>query len=100
MMERKKERSPGRRGGKRRNSFKPLTRTTTKKRAERERAYMGPELPVTIGSQLLGYFVVVIREPCFEALTPERTSLGLFDDAMPAVHAIFEQLFPAHSQKP
>jgi hypothetical protein len=93
MTERKKERSPGRRGGKRRNSSKPLARTTTKKRAQRERAYVGPELPVTIGSQLLGYFVVVIGSPGFEALTPERASLGLFDDAMPAVHAIFEQLF-------
>jgi hypothetical protein len=94
MSERKKERSPSRRSGMCRNSSKPLAATASKNGAQRERAYIGPELPVTIGSQLLGYLVVVIRSPHFEALTPERASLGLFDDAMPAVHAIFEQLFP------
>jgi len=59
-----------------------------------QRAYSGPELPVTIGTTLLGYFVVVIGSPGFEALTPERASLGMFSDAMPAVQALFEQLFP------
>jgi hypothetical protein len=49
-------------------------------------------MPVTIGTTLLGYFVVGSRG--FEALTPEKASLGVFADAMPAVHAIFEQLFP------
>jgi hypothetical protein len=92
MTERKKERNPRRRIGMRRNSSKPLAGTASKKGAQR--AYSGPEMPVTIGTTLLGYFVVVIGSPGFEALTPERTSLGLFADAMPAVHAIFEQLFP------
>jgi hypothetical protein len=78
----------------RRNSSKSLAGTATKNGAQRERAYVGPELPVTIGSQLLGYLVVVIRSPHFEALTPERASLGMFSDAMPAIQAIFEQLFP------
>jgi hypothetical protein len=94
MTERKKERNPRRRIGMRRNSSKSLAGTATKNGAQRERAYLGPELPVTIGTTLLGYFVVVIRSPGFEALTAERVSLGMFPDAMPAVHAIFEQLFP------
>jgi hypothetical protein len=78
----------------RHSSSKPSAGTATKNGAPRERGYLGPELPVTIGSQLLGYLVVVIRSPHFEALTPERASLGMFSDAMPAIHAIFEQLFP------
>lgn len=36
----------------------------------------------------------------FEALTPERASLGPLDDAMPAVDAIFEQLFPESKSTP
>jgi hypothetical protein len=55
-------------------------------------------LPVTIGLTLVGYFVIASRG--FEALTPEKASLGLFDDAMPAVHVLFEQLFRARSRKP
>jgi hypothetical protein len=94
MSERKKEHSPSRRSGTRRNSSKSWAGAATKNGAQRERAYVGPELPVTIGTQLLGYFVVVIRSPGFEALTAERVSLGTFSDAMPAIHAIFEQLFP------
>jgi hypothetical protein len=94
MSERKKERSPTRHIGMRRDSSKPLARAATKNGAQRARAYSGPELPVTIGTTLLGYFVVVIGSPGFEALTPERASLGMFSDAMPAVQAIFEQLFP------
>ena len=90
MTERKKERNPRRRIGMRRNSSKPLAGTASKKGAQR--AYSGPEMPVTIGTTLLGYFVLGSRG--FEALTPEKTSLGVFADAMPAVHAIFEQLFP------
>ena len=90
MTERKKERNPRRRIGMRRNSSKPLAGTGSKKGAQR--AYSGPEMPVTIGTTLLGYFVLGSRG--FEALTPEKTSLGVFADAMPAVHAIFEQLFP------
>jgi hypothetical protein len=91
MTERKKERNPRRRIGRRRNSSKPLAGTAAKKGAQR--AYSGPELPVTIGTTLLGYFVVVIKSG-YEALTPERVSLGIFPDAMPAVQALFEQLFP------
>jgi hypothetical protein len=95
MSARKKKRSPTRHIGMRRDSSKPLARAATKNGAQRARAYSGPEMPVTIGTTLLGYFVVVIKgPPGFEALTPERASLGLFADAMPAVHAIFEQLFP------
>jgi hypothetical protein len=90
--ERKKERSPRQRTGTRRSSSKPLAMMASKKGIQR--AYAGPELPVTIGSQLLGYFVVIIKSPAFEALTPERASLGIFSDAMPAIQAIFEQLFP------
>jgi hypothetical protein len=90
MTERKKERNLKRRIGMRRNSSKPLAGTATKKWAQR--AYSGTEMPVTIGTTLLGYFVIGSRG--FEALTPEKASLGLFADAMPAVHAIFEQLFP------
>jgi len=92
MTERKKELNPRRRIGMRRNSSKPLAGTATKKAAQRARACSVPEMPVTIGTTLLGYFVVGSRG--FEALTPEKTSLGVFADAMPAVHAIFEQLFP------
>jgi hypothetical protein len=71
-----------------RDSSKPLARAATKNGTQRARAYSGPEMPVTIGTTLLGYFVVVIKGP------PERASLGMFSDAMPAVLAIFEQLFP------
>lgn len=92
MTERKKERNPRRRIGMRRNSSKPLAGTAAKKAVQRARAYSGPEMPVTIGTTLLGYFVLGSRG--FEALTPEKASLGVFADAMPAVHAIFEQLFP------
>jgi hypothetical protein len=91
MSERKKH-SPTRRTVMRRKSSKRLAGMATKKGAQR--AYSGPELPVRIGSQLLGFFVVAIRSPGFEALTPEKVSLGVFPDAMPAIHAIFEQLFP------
>jgi len=94
MAARKKEHRPRGRIGMHRNSSNRSAGTATKKGAQRERAYLGPELPVTIGSQLLGYFVVLIRSPAFEALTPERTPLGIFSDALPAVRAIFEQLFP------
>jgi hypothetical protein len=90
MTEWKKERNPRRRIAMRRNSSKPLAGTASKKGAQR--AYSGPEMPVTIGTTLLGYFVLGSRG--IEALTPEKTSLGVFADAMPAVHAIFEQLFP------
>jgi hypothetical protein len=93
MTERKKERNPRRRRiGMRGNSSKPLAGTATKKAAQRARVYSGPEMPVTIGTTLLGYFV--FGSGGFEALTPEKASLGVFADAMPAVHAIFEQLFP------
>jgi|SRR5450631_940097 len=92
MSERKKERRPRQRIGKRRNSSKPLTGRATKKGAQRARAPFGPEFPITIGHLLLGYFVIGARD--YEALTPEKASLGLFRDAMPAVHAIFEQLYP------
>jgi hypothetical protein len=88
MSERKKERSPTRHIGMRRDSSKPSARAATKNGAQRARAYSGPEMPVTIATTLLGYFVVVIKGP------PERASLGMFSDAMPAVLAIFEQLFP------
>jgi len=94
MTERKKERNPRRRVGIRQSSSKPLARTAIKKKGA-PRAYSGPELPVTIGTTFLGYFVfVVVGPPGFEALTPDRASLGMFSDAMPAIHAIFEQLFP------
>jgi hypothetical protein len=93
MSEQKKERSPSRRIGIRHNSSKRLAGMAAKKEPS-ARTYSGPELPITIGSQLLGYLVVVIRSPDFEALTPEKVSLGLFPDAMPAIRAIFEQLFP------
>lgn len=76
----------------RHNSSKPLAGSMTKKGAQRARVYSGPELPVTIGTGLLGYLVLTARG--FEALTAEKASLGMFSDAMPAVHAIFEQLFP------
>jgi hypothetical protein len=76
----------------RRSSSKPMAGTANKKGAQR--AYSGPEMPVTIGTTSLGYLVLLIRSGGFEALTAERVSLGLFADAMPAVHAIFEQLFP------
>ena len=72
----------------RHNSSKPLAGRATKKQPQ----YTGPAMPVTIGNTLLGYFVIGSRS--FEALTPEKVSLGRFADAMPAVHAIFEQLFP------
>jgi hypothetical protein len=58
MTERKKERKPTRHIVMRRNSSRPLAGTATKKGAQR--AYSGPELPVTIGTTLLGYFVVVM----------------------------------------
>lgn len=87
MSERKKERSPRRGIGKRRNSSKPLAGTATKKRAQ----CPGPEMPVMLGPTLVGYFV--FRSQGYEALTPEMVSVGLFTDAMPAVHAIFEALF-------
>jgi hypothetical protein len=92
MSERKntRERRSRRLTGVRDSSSKPLAGTATKKGAQR--AYSGTEMPVTIGTTLLGYFVIGSRG--FEALTPEKASLGLFADAMPAVHAIFEQLFP------
>jgi hypothetical protein len=95
MSERKKERSPTRRIGMRRNSSNRLAGMATKKETQRARAYSGPEMPVTIGTQLLGYLVFLVKSAdFFEALTPERTSLGIFRDGMPAIHAIFEQLFP------
>jgi hypothetical protein len=72
MTERKKERNPRRRIGMRRNSSKPLAGTASKKGAQR--AYSGPEMPVTIGTTLLGYFVVGSRG--FEALTPYSLGAG------------------------
>jgi hypothetical protein len=87
MSERKKERSPRRRIGKRRNSSKPLAGTAKKKRAQR----FGPEYPIRFGSLLYGY--LVFAERGYEALTAEKASLGLFPHPMPAVHAIFEQFF-------
>jgi hypothetical protein len=90
MSERKKERSPRRRIGKRRNSSKPLAGTAKKKRAQRARAF-GPEYPIRFGSLLYGY--LVFAERGYEALTAEKASLGLFPDPMSAVHAIFEQFF-------
>jgi hypothetical protein len=93
MTERKKGPKPSRRFRMRRSSSWPLGRTAATRVTQR--AYSGPELPVTIGTTLLGYFVVVIKSSGYEALTPERVSLGMFPDAMPAVQALFEQLFPA-----
>jgi hypothetical protein len=87
----KKERKSKRRIGMRRNCSKQLA--AAEKVAER--LYSGPELPVTIGSTFLGYLVfVAVGPPGFEALTPEKASLGMFSDAIPAICAIFEQLFP------
>jgi hypothetical protein len=91
MTEQKEGSKPSQRARMRRSSSRPLGRTAA---TIVQRAYSGPELPVTIGTTLLGYFVFVIKSEGFEALTPERISLGMFPDAMPAVQALFEQLFP------
>lgn len=94
MSEQKKERSPSRRIGIRHNSSKRLARMAAKKEPSARSYGPGPRLPIVIGSQLLGYLGLAIRSKGFEALTSEEVSLGLFPDAMPAIRAIFEQLFP------
>ena len=75
----------------RRNSSRLLVGTASKKGAQRAPQHFGPDFPVTIGALLLGY--LVIGERGYEALTAEKASPGLFRDATPAVHAIFEQIF-------
>jgi hypothetical protein len=88
MSERKKVRSPRRRIGIRRNSSKRLAGTATGKGPR----YASATFPVKVGPSLVGYFAIASQG--YEALTPEKASLGLFTGPMPAVHALFEQFFP------